>query len=324
MHDFERGFRIDGVLIDWGTTLAEAAEIVGGPPADARRIGYSTMRLPCPRAYGFDTLAAEMSGYGLARPVTALAYELSPPAGGEAEPEFWTGPINAILGNPIQESLEDIGDRPNPWDAVRYYAHWAGPDFSVGLSVYGALRKIPEGLSAGTLWLSWSTERAVIPYLQEWRAACESLAVAAKGAQSIRTFSVGVDQYALLGDGNEPKGRARTKREANLALTAPDILLTPAPIAERLSPRTFALWSNPEMKIHCLSTRWDSIIWDDGAAPKIDWWHVLPAKGAGQSTIHVGNWWVLDFTDSKSIPAAVEALETIPGVRVNRMEDHDC
>jgi hypothetical protein len=243
---------------------------------------------------------------------------------GRVEPEHWIRRISDRLGAPTKESVEGSGDRPNPWDTVAYYANWSGKDISVGLSIYGALREVQEGRSAGTLWLNWSTERAAAPYLAEWRAACESLAVAAKGAVDVRTFSLGLDQRAHHGNGQEPKGNARLKREAELALTAPDILITPPLIAERLSSRTFALWSNRAMKLHCLSTRWDSVIWDEGAERKVDWWHVLPAKGGGQSSLHVGNWSVIDHTDSRGVPAAADALEGIPRVSVNRLEDYDC
>lgn len=324
MYDFERGFRIGDVLVDWGTTLADAAEAVGAPATDARRIGHSTMRVACPHAYGFDTLSAQMTAYGLSRPVTALAYELLPPAGGEVEPAFWTRPISDGLGAPAKESIEDVSGRPNPWDAVSYYANWNGGDFSVGLSVYGALRKVPEGLSAGTLWLSWSTELAAVPFLAEWRSACEGLAVAAKDAGAIRTFSVGIDQYAYRSDGSEPRGKALGLREATIALTVPDVLLTPKPIAERLTPRAFALWSNPGMRVHCLSTRWDSVIWDEGAAREIEWWNVLPAKGGGRSELHVGNWSVFDYAGSTGVRDAAAALAAIRGVTVNYRESYDC
>lgn len=324
MHDFERGFRIDDVLIEWGATLATAAEIVGATPGTNGRVCYSTLKVGCRSAYGFDTLAAEMTGYGLSRPVTGLAYALSPPADEESEPDFWKRPLSRLLGVPSSETFEDVGGRPNPWDAVRHYARWEGTDTSVGLSIFGALREIPEGLSAGTLWLSWSTERAAIPFLPEWHAACEALAVAAKGAALLRIYSLGHDQHALRGDASEARPDARRRREASLALTAPDVLITPRTIAERLSPRTFALWSNPAMRLHCLSTQWDSVIWDDGAAQSVDWWHVHPAKGAGRSSLHVGNWSVTDHTDSTSVPAAVEALQAIRGVKVNYGEDHDC
>lgn len=322
MADFERGFRIDGRLIGWGTDLAAAASRLGAP-AEGKRIGYTSIRVPCARAYGFETIAAQLSGYGLSRPVTALAYDLALPAGGTIEPQFWLGPLGERLGAPTSETVEDVGDRSG--DAVRHYANWERGDLSIGISVFGGPRPVEGGVSGATLWLSWAIERAAAAFLPAWHAACESLAVAARDAAAPRIFRLGFDQYALHGDGSEPTGEARLKREAWLALAAPDILLTPQPVARRLSSRQFALWSNPGMRVHCLSTRWDSVIWDDGAASKIDWWHVLPAKGPGQSSLHAGSWSVVDFTDSTSVPAAIEALEAIPGVTISRLDGgYDC
>jgi hypothetical protein len=324
MRDFERGFRIDGRLVAWGATLAKAAEKLG-LPAHGPRLGYSTLNVCCGKACGFAAVGAELTAYGLSRPVTAVACDLAPPAREPAEPQVWTRPLAALLGPASEETTEEVGGRREPADVVRYYANWDRGDFSVGLSVYGGPRQVEGGVSPARLWLSWSTERAAAPYLAEWHAAGASLAVAARGAEGLRTFQLGFDQHALHGDGREPAGKAKLSREAWLALAAPDILLTPAPVAKRLSKRQFALWSNPGMKVHCLSTRWDSVIWDDGASPKIDWWHVLPAKGPGQSALHAGNWSVVDFADSTSVPDAIRALEAIPGVRVNRLDGgYDC
>ncbi len=324
MMDFERGFRIDDKPIAWGTSLADAARIVGVRPSGIGRIGYSSLRVPCGQAWGFGTLSAQLTGHGLSRPVTSLAYELLPSAGGAVEPGLWTGVLKERLGPPVREEIEDVSGRPDPWDAVGYYANWDRDDYSVGLSIYGALREVPEGMSAGTLWLSWSTELAAAPFLAEWRSACEGLAVAAKGSGPVRTFSLGINQYACRSDGSEPRGKARLRREASIALTAPDVLLTPKPVAERLTPRMFALWSNPHMKLHCLSTRWDSVIWDEGAAREIDWWHVLPAKGGGRSELHVGNWSVFDYAGSTGVRDAAAALAAIRGVTVNYRESYDC
>jgi hypothetical protein len=317
MHDIERGFRIDGRRIDWGATLETVAAKLAAP-RQGERIGYTTLRVPCGEAYGFDALAVELSGYGLSRPVTALAFDLALPEGGRIEPECWTGPLVGMLGSPREQTVEDVADRSDPGAAVRYYFNWERGDVSVGLSVFGGPRETPEGRSAAILWVSWSIDRAASPFLPEWRAACESLAVAAKHPSGVRTFQLGLDQHPL-------HGGAGSDRRAWLALAAPDILLTPAPIAAGLSKRRFALWSNAQMKVHCLSTRWDSVIWDAGAGPRIDWWHVLPAKGPGQSALHAGNWSVVDFFDSTSVPDAIGALDSIPGVKVNRLDGgYDC
>jgi hypothetical protein len=324
MHDFERGFRIDGTQIGWGATMAEAAEKLR-QPAEGERVGYSQLRVGCRAVSGFDSVGAELSGHGLSRPVTAIAYDLALPADGPIEPRFWTGPLCKMLGKPDKETIEDIGDRSNPGDAVRFYCNWERGDFSVGLSVFGGPREVEGGVAAAILWLSWRIERAAAPFLADWRTACESLAVAAKDATKPRIFQVGFDQHALHGGGREPAGKAKLAREAWLALAAPDVLLTPPAIGSKLSKRQFALWSNLDMKVHCLSTRWDSIIWDAGVTPRIDWWLVLPAKGPGQSSLHAGNWSVMDFTNSSSVPEAVEALDRIPGVKVNRLDGgYDC
>jgi hypothetical protein len=52
---------------------------------------------------------------------------------------------------------------------------------------------------------------------------------------------------------------------------------------------------------------------------------VLPAKGPGQSALHAGNWSVVDFFDSTSVPDAIAALDSIPGVKVKRLDGgYDC
>jgi hypothetical protein len=325
MRDLDRGFRIDGIPVDWGTTLAAAADLFGVRPEGCRRIGYSTLSVPCRSAFGFATICARMTGYGLSRPVTTLACELAPPAGGPPEPEVWSGTLSRLLGKPVRETVEDVSDRPNPWDAVRYHASWEGTDCSVSLSVYGALRAVPEGKSAGTLWLGWSIEKAAGPFLPLWRAACAALAVATKGARLLGTFTLGYDQHPKFADGAIVAGKGGGRREAWLALAAPDVLETPEALTRRLSRRQFALWSNPKMSVHCLSTRRDSVIWDDGASPAIEWLQVRPAKGAGQSALGLGNWSVSDVAGSAALRDAVAALETLPGVRVRRVDGgYDC
>lgn len=323
MHDFDRGFRINDTFIEWGTSLAEAAHICGIPPERCREVGYSTLSVPCCHAYGFETIFAQMKSYGLTRPVMGLDYELAPLSDGSPEPTPWLRPLLGMLGAPSQEDMTEVGDQPNPSNVVRYHARWETADFAVILSIYGAPRTLPGGRSAGTFWLYWPVQKAAVPFLAEWRSACEALAAAAEGAKDFRLFRVGFDQHAQYGGADALADVMR--REASLALMSPDMLQTPAVIAERLSPRDFALWSNPAAKLYCLSTRWDSIAWEAGKAPKIEWWHVRPAKGAGKSSLHVGGWFVADCACSETMQKAVAALESIPGVRVNRMDGgYDC
>jgi hypothetical protein len=313
MHDIEKGFRIDGRLIPWGTTMERAAALVGVDASSLPAIGYHALRAACHEGLGFRTLAAELSGNGASRPVTGTTWELAPLDDEVDDPAFWARQIEGHLGPPDQLSIQADAVGPN---SVRHYTNWDRGDVAVGVSVYAALREVPEGLSAGMMWLSWSVEKAAEPFMAERRAACASLAVAAKEAEPFTVFNLALDLH--------PQGVGKgSRRESWLALHSPDILLTPPAVARRLDKRCFALWSNRRLKVHCLSTLWDSIIWDEGAKRKIAWWHTLPARGAGQSALHVGDWHVSDVTDSPGVAAAVEALERIPGVVLERWEGHD-
>lgn len=322
MHEIDSGFRLDGRLIPWGTTMASAAADAGIAFAGDGSVAYTRLRARCSRAYGFDTLAAEMGGFGGDRPVTSLAYELALPGDGSTDAERWIDPVCHAFGAPGRDETEDIpaGDA-HASSRVRRYAHWQSGEASLGISIYGAPRAVSEGRSAGTLWLSWPHAKAAIPYLPSWRSACAALAVSARGAQDLRLFTVQVPPNAMhLGTGRN----AAHNRACELALTAPDVLDTPLDIATRLKPDQFAIWRNPEQKLACLSTRFDSRIWDEGSAVEVIHQVTKPAKGGGMAGLHLGRLSVYDFYGSRAIDDAAAALARMRGVAVRRVEDYDC
>jgi hypothetical protein len=322
MHEIDSGFRLDGRLIPWGTTMASAAADAGIAFSGDGRVAYTRLRARCSRAYGFDTLAAEMGGFGGDRPVTSLAYELALPGDGSMEPDQWIGPARHAFGAPERDETEDIaaGDA-HASSRVRRYADWQAGEASIGVSIYGAPRAVPEGRSAGTLWLSWPHVKAAIPYLPSWRSACAALAVSARGARDLHVFTVQMPPNAMhLGAGRN----AAHNRACELALTAPDVLDTPLDIATKLKPDQFALWRNPDQKLACLSTRFDSRIWDEGTAVEVTHQVTKPAKGGGMAGLHLGRLSVYDFYGSRVIDEAAAALAQMPGVTVRRVEDHDC
>ncbi|MBX3532117.1 MAG: hypothetical protein KF849_16040 [Rhizobiaceae bacterium] len=322
MHEIDSGFRLDGRLIPWGTTMASAAADAGIAFADDGRVAYTRLRARCPRAYGFDTLAAEMGGFGGDRPVTSLAYELALPGDGSMDAARWIDPIRHACGVPERDETEEIaaGDAYAS-SRVRRYAHWQAGEASIGISIYGAPRSGPEGRSAGTLWLSWPHAKAAIPYLPPWRSACAALAVSARGARDLRAFTVQMKPSAMhLGSGRN----AAHNRACELALTAPDVLDTPLGIATRLKPDQFAFWRNPDQKLACLSTRFDSRIWDEGSAVEVTHQVTRPAKGGGMAGLHLGRLSIYDFFGSRAIAEAADALAQMTGVTVKRVEDYDC
>jgi hypothetical protein len=322
MHEIDSGFRIDGRLIPWGTTMASAATEAGLAMPRGNVVAYTRLRARCSRAYGFDTLAAEMGGFGADRPVTSLAYDLALPDDDGMDPERWMAPVRHVFGKPEREDTEDIlSTDAYASSRVRHYASWQAGEVSLGISIFGAPRDVGVGRSAGTLWLSWPHAKAAIPYLPSWRSANASLSVAAKGATEMRVFTLQTTPRAMhLGTGRS----AAHNRACELALTAPDVLDTPLEIARHLKPAQLALWRNREQKLLCLSTRFDSRLWDEGAPVEITHQVTRPAKGGGMAGLHLGRLSVYDVHGSVAIDEAAAALAEIRGVVVNRVEDYDC
>jgi hypothetical protein len=322
MHEIARGFRLDGRLIAWGTTMASAAAEAGIVMAGDGRVAYTRLRARCSRAYGFDVLSAEMGGFGGDRPVTSLSYELSLPGDGSMEPEHWLAALRHAFGPPQRDQTDaiDEGD-PHAGSRVRRYASWQAGEVALGLSVYGAPRQVPEGRSAGTLWLSWAHVHAAAPYLPSWRSACAALAVASRAAEDVRIFTLDMAPGAMhAGTGRS----AALQRASELALTAPDVLDTPLEIAARLTPARVALWRSRQHRIACLSTRHDSRMWDEGQPPEIVHQVTKPAKGGGMAGLHVGRLSVFDVYGSRAIDELAAALAAMPGATVRRVEDYDC
>ncbi|MGQ7791026.1 hypothetical protein ACUN0C_01305 [Faunimonas sp. B44] len=316
MQDFERGFWTGTSFLPWGTTLAGAVRDGAGSPARLRRI---PLRLRCPEAFGFGTLAVDVAAPAPERPVLIAAYLLAAP--GDGGSEHWADRIEATLGDPAYRASVDVRDHPDPSSAVRSYATWTLDGVSVALSVYGAARRTRAGRAAGLLFLSWSHERAALPYLPDWRAANERLASAAETADVLGTFRLDAEQAPKFGDGGEPAGSTLVEREARLALECPFTLATPEPIASRLSSHEFALWQSPA-RLRCLSTRWDSLAWRTGSRLTLASADPASAIGAGWFLLGTRNWCVRDHARSRGLTDAVALLDRTGGVRVKRAGDH--
>ncbi len=320
MQDFERGFWIGTSFLPWGTTPAGAVREAAGSGGAPARLRPMPLRLRCPEAFGFGTLAVEVAAPAPERPVLSAAYPLSAPADGGSE--HWADRLEATLGDPAYRASVNVRDHPDPSSAVRSYATWKLDGVSVALSVYGAARRTRAGRAAGLLFLSWSHERAALPYLPDWRAANDRLASAAVTADVLGTFRLDAEQAPRFGDGGEPTGATLAEREARLALECPFTLATPEQIARRLSSHEFALWQSPTERIRCLSTRWDSLAWRTGARLTLESADPASAIGAGWFFLGARKWCVRDHARSRGLTDAVALLERTGGVRVKRKGGH--
>jgi len=313
MEDLASGFPIDGRVFPWGTTLAAVAAKLNLPIGDAPAIGYHAGRTACTTAFGFVTLGVEITAAGSTRPVTGLCYELAPPAGAVLPgPAVWLTPLTGWLGKPDQAGDCPLPPHGDPSGCVRYHANWRGHGYSVAISLYGALRDVAGGRSAGCLWLSWSAPAAAAPFLDERLAAAADLAALAAAPVDLHKFTLILEQ------------QPRYRDDADYALSAPHLLPTPKTIKAGLGSHGFAICRIGGGTRWCLSTRWDSIVFGIGQPVVVDWYDVLPAKGGGFSEIAVDGWSVRDVAGSRIIGEALAALGAVPGVAVRHDQSYDC
>ncbi|RJF87562.1 hypothetical protein D3874_11465 [Oleomonas cavernae] len=313
MEDLASGFPIDGRVFPWGTTLAAVLAKLNLPIGDAPAIGYHTGGASCAAAFGFDTLGVEITAAGSTRPVTGLCYELAPPAGaGLPGPAAWLAPLTRWLGRPDQAEDCPLPPHGDPAGCVRYHANWHRRGHSVAISLYGALRDVGGGHSAGCLWLNWSAAAAAAPFLDERLAAAADLAILAAVPVDMRKFTLILEQQPHYRD------------DADYALSTPHLLPTPKTIKAGLGPHSFALCRIGGGRRWCLSTRWDSIVFEIGQPVVVNWYDVLPAKGGGSSEIEVDGWSVRDVAGSRVIAEALAVLGAMAGVEVRHEQSYDC
>jgi len=229
MDDWTSGFRIDAAFHPWGTLFDVAV------PGRVDQ-GYASVASSCRSAYGFATVYAEPAAPRPDRPVTTVAYEL---ANTGTAPRYLFAELVARLGPPDDISRDVRPERANEGSVV-LYATWNRGKVQIGLSLYGAPRPSDFGDGLGKLYLSWVEPNvAAAPFLATWTAVNQATADAAAGAQ-VKVFSLKDAVY---------EGAVEPLSPAALALSTPDLLLTPPAVAARLAPTTFALWSDAPRRV---------------------------------------------------------------------------
>jgi hypothetical protein len=322
MLNLRKGFWIGEQFVPWGTTLAEACRLFHIQPGHGRH-GAHEAGLRCASACGFAAVSAHLTAPAADRPVMGVAFELAPVGPETPDPEFWAAPLSERLGTPASVSRSEIPTHADPAGCVPFYACWECPDAGVGLSVYGGLREADGGKSAGTLWLSWSEQRAAQPYLEEWRARVARLAAMAEQPAQLHRFVLDQPQNAYwLAGGITPQALAA--RQARICLYRPMLLETPDRIAAQLGAHDFALWSSEPHGIWCASTRYDSVMFELGKPVQAAWIDLQPAKGPGYSALELEGWAVHAGCGSTAIREAARRLGRFPGVTVKQEGGYDC
>jgi hypothetical protein len=304
MDNWASGFRIDEAFHPWGTLFEVAA------PGRVQS-GYASVKLPCRSAYGFATVYAEPAAARPDRPVTTVTYELADTG---TAPRYLFAELVKRLGQPDEVTRDDSPEAANE-NTVVLHANWHRDKVRIGLSLYGARRPSEFGDALGALYLSWADQDAAAqPFLPAWIAANAAAAAAAEGAK-LKIFSV---RYDIFDDDYPPPS------PAELALQSPDVLLTPAAIAARLGKTTFALWTDAAGARWYLSTVRTTVLLGGEETSALHFYDVAPARGGGFTEIGTSSSWsVRDAYGSTSMKDALEALEAIPGLTIERSAGHD-
>lgn len=319
MRDIGDGFRIGERQFAWGVTADAVADLLAVPREAGRGSRWRTIEVACGSTYGFDTISAELTACGDDRPVTALKYELDARGADPLPPpEPWVEAISAWLGRPVEDQRHHLPANAHPSGSVRHSARWAAGEQSVGLSLYGAPREVAHGAAIGCIWLNWSTEAAARPFLPEWRERASMLATEAGKHSGLVSYSLVEQQTPHLG------WRDPTHRDSLFALSSRELLPTPEPIARRLGKHGIGFWRSGDQRSWHASTFWDTISFEIDRPLTIDWYDIKPAKGGGFSEIAVRDWSARDLHGSRAIANAVEALQSIPGVTIRKVDGYDC
>ncbi|MBX9945202.1 MAG: hypothetical protein K2Y40_14050 [Reyranella sp.] len=308
MDDAKDGFRLgDDGFFPWGTRFDAVVRDIG-------HTGYASREIACASAYGFATRYVELTAPRPDRPVMNVAYEL---AGTDRPPKDVFAQLVIRLGAPTSIERDDAGPLACSPDHVVLYATWdTRHGTRIGLSLYGAARASAFGDGVGKLYVSWTDiDAAAAPWLAEWRAANARLVEDAEAPATMTSFSVryGVSKI----DRHDPW------RAANTALSHPELLDTPAPLARRLGAGDFALWSDAAGARWHLSTGDLTVVLGGPETTDIRVGNIAPARGGGSASIDVGGWSVRCAHDSRSIEGAAQALGRIPGVTVSRYSGSD-
>jgi hypothetical protein len=255
-----------------------------------------------------------LSAPAMDRPVMSATYELVPASAGRPDPAHWMARLRARFGRTDEEGARD---RRNS-SSVDYWARWRGPTIEIGLSIYGAVRRVRFGRSAGLAYVTWTDRAAAAaPYAGQWRAATAALAGSAATLTAFHRFDV-PEPLRAAGASIEPKVASFDDWRA---LNCPTLLGTPASISRRLSTRSFALWRSGIDGLWAVSTQHDTIVLRSGA--HASWTELEPAKGAGCSGLSVGAWSITQPHGTPAIAEAAAALEALPGVVVEKYKDYD-
>ena len=120
-------------------------------------------------------------------------------------------------------------------------------------------------------------------------------------------------------------------RKSQRALYRDGVFETPDIIKKQLTQQSFALWKYPATtdeniwkEAWCLSTIWDTVLFDQKDVNLINFSNLLPAKGKGGASLYIKDMNLHDVSSSVPLMAAFREIEAILGQKLCFEQDDDC
>jgi hypothetical protein len=310
----EHGFAINDVPYRWGTLPGDIAG-TGRLPSAA---SYIHRDVRCRSIFGLAGAGVMISAPAADRPVMTATYEFAAPWLRRANPDRWLDAMRTRFGAPTSEGNHDLRGYRDPGSGVAFWARWHRPTIDISVSIYGGIRVVKFGRSAGLISLGWSdTIAAASPFVAAWHAASAALGESARSMQAFQRFTMPEPLQPAAGATESDSGDLFAARRAlhNRALLA-----TPQQIRDQLDRQAFALWQSAVDGRWALSSVWDTVLLRNA---RIGWYEIKPAKGGGYSRLSMGGWLVMMPYGTAAIAAAAAALKALPGVVVEAHEGYD-
>lgn len=233
--------------------------------------------------------------------------------------------ISRIFGVATESTRYDISHYSNPSSAVSFVAGWQVPGFRMGLSIYGAPRSTPDGVSAAALYVDWEDEiAAAVPYLAEMDKAERLLEQYATNAEIIGSELLEKDQHPYCTGPNDFAQFDETLWRAQRCLRRRHLYQTPAALAHSMQANQVLVWQNIEEKIWCISTQYETVYFPLSQPVPISHTNILPAKGSGASYLTASDLGLVSISRSPAMTRLAVLLKGNSLAQIRFEEDDDC
>jgi hypothetical protein len=320
------GFDTGKHILHWGTTLAEALTQLA-KVASVESDDHS-VRFPATRALGLDILSVTLRAPAMDRPVMQAWYELKHDPKRASDDDL-VKRVSGVLGPLAKRTDHDMLGHPNPAFGVRCSVRWPFAGFDVGMSIYGASREEPEGLSPAVLYTDWEDEiAAAAPYLHEMEEAERLLESQAWKAEIIGRESLEEDQHRY----HHPNYNADNPHQAltnemllraQRCLRKRHLYQTPTMIAAYMRANQVVVWKNSDDQVWCISTQYETVCFPLKTLTTISHVKVLPARGPGGSYLTASDLDLQSIANSPGISRLVALLEKNKLAKISFTEEYN-